>query len=226
MTDQPLQSIADNIAKVRARVAVACDRAGSDPARVTLIAVSKTHSASAVAAAYAAGLRDFGENRVQEATAKIDALAPTGVAPTWHLIGNLQRNKVAPAVERFQYIHSVDSERLAIAISERATHIVRVFVEVNVAAEASKHGVRVDDVAPLAERLRGLPRIELIGLMTVAPATSDPESIRPVFRTLKALADAHGMAELSMGMTDDYEVAIEEGATFVRVGRAIFGERG
>ena len=218
--------MADNIAMVRARIATVCDRTGRDPAGVTLIGVSKTHHADAVATAHAAGVSDFGENRIQEAAPKIDELEARGIQPTWHLIGHLQRNKVATAVERFQHIHSVDSERLAVAIGERATTSIRIFIEVNVAGEPSKHGVDVADVATLVERVRGLPRLELIGLMTVAPAALDPDAIRPVFRTLKALADANGLAELSMGMTGDYEVAIEEGATFVRVGRAIFGERG
>ncbi len=224
-TDISAKHIAANTRDVRARIAAACARARRDPDSVTLIAVSKTHSPEAVSAAHAAGLRDFGENRIQEAAPKIDALAVRSVQPTWHLIGNLQRNKVALAVERFPYIHSVDSERLAFAINERATTPVRVFIEVNVAGESSKHGVALDEVASLAERVRGLQRVELIGLMTVAPATPDPEAIRPVFRTLQALAEANGLEELSMGMTSDYEVAIEEGATFVRVGRAIFGER-
>lgn len=230
MTDTPrdisAEQLAANIRDVHARIDAACARADRDPESVTLIAVSKTHSADAVGAAYESGVRDFGENRVQEAAPKIDALAARGVEPTWHLIGNLQRNKVAGAVARFSYVHSVDSERLAVAISERATDAMRVFIEVNIAGEASKHGVAIGDVASLAERVRGLSRVELIGLMTIAPATSDPETIRPVFRRLKALADANGLTEVSMGMTGDYEVAIEEGATFVRVGRAIFGQRG
>ncbi len=222
-----MTDIADNITLVRARIAAACDRVGRDPASVTLIAVTKTHSAEAVAAAYAAGLRNFGENRVQEAVQKIPLARGLGVdAATWHLIGNLQRNKAAAAVGLFDVIHSIDSERLALAISERADRAMRVFVEVNVSGEASKHGVPVGDAMALAERIGTMAHIDLVGLMTVAPIANSPEEARPVFRRLHELRDAIGLCELSMGMTGDFEVAVEEGATFVRVGRAIFGERG
>ena len=221
-----MTDIAGNVAIVRARITAACERAGRDPAGVTLIAVTKTHSAEAVAAAYAAGVRDFGENRVQEAVQKIPGARNLGVDATWHLIGNLQRNKAAAATARFDVIHSVDSERLALAISERAERLVRVFIEVNVAGEAAKHGVAPGDAAVLAERVGTMPHLDLVGLMTVAPVTVSPEEARPVFRRLRELRDAIGLPELSMGMTGDFEVAIEEGATVVRVGRAIFGERG
>lgn len=218
--------IAANIAAVRKRIAAACERAGRPPDGVTLIGVSKTHPAEAVAAAYAAGLRDFGENRVQEAAAKIDELRERRVAPVWHLVGHLQRNKAGAAIGRFDILHSVDSERLAEAISERAEAPVRVLIEVNVAGEASKHGVAPEDVSALAGRVARMPKIELLGLMTVAPRADDPEDVRPVFRTLRELRDSLGLRELSMGMTDDFEVAVEEGSTLVRVGRAIFGARG
>jgi pyridoxal phosphate enzyme (YggS family) len=219
--------IGRNVAFVRARIAAACERVGRDPAGVTLIAVTKTHSAEAVVAAYGAGVRDFGENRVQEAQRKILAARGLGVDDaTWHLIGNLQRNKAATAASMFDVIHSVDSERLALATSERAERSVQVFIEVNVAGEASKHGVSPGEAALLAERVGTMPHLDLVGLMTVAPIVSAAERARAVFRHLRELRDAIGLPELSMGMTGDFEVAIEEGATVVRVGRAIFGERG
>lgn len=204
---------------------LACDRAGRDLASVTLVAVSKTHPADAVAAAFEAGQRDFGENRVQEGAAKIEQLRAHGVSPTWHLLGPLQSNKVRVATDLFDILHGVDSLRLAEAISVRAAGPKRLFLEVNVAAEATKHGVLPADAAGVAEAIRGLPNVELVGLMTVAPMVDDPEAVRPVFRRLRELRDSIGLRELSMGMTDDFEVAIEEGATVIRVGRAIFGPR-
>ncbi len=221
----PVVDIATRIEKVQARIDAACDRAGRQRADVTLIAVSKTHSAASVAAAYVAGIRDFGENRVQEALPKIESLRVEGVAPRWHLIGHLQTNKLRAAIEAFDILHSIDSERLARAISERAPRPVSVMIEVNIAGEASKFGVPPEDAPKLAERIGRLPNVDLRGLMTVAPQTDDPESVRPVFRKLCEIRDAIGLRELSMGMTDDFEVAVEEGSTLVRVGRALFGAR-
>jgi pyridoxal phosphate enzyme (YggS family) len=221
----PPEQVAANAAAVRARIAAACDRAGRDPASVTLIAVTKTHPPEAVAAAYAAGVRDFGENRVQEAAAKIPAARALGVQAAWHLIGNLQRNKAAVARRMFDVIHSIDSLPLAETLSLRATEPVRVLVEVNVAGEATKHGVSPEDAPGLCAAVARLTHLDLIGLMTVAPIVAAPEDARPVFRRLRELRDALALRELSMGMTGDYEVAIEEGATFIRVGRAIFGAR-
>ena len=219
------EQIAENVAAVRSRITSACDRAGRDPADVTLIAVSKTHPPEAIAAAYAAGIRDFGENRVQEAGEKIPAARALGVEATWHLIGNLQRNKVAAALPLFDVIHSVDSLRLAEALNERSTAGARVLLEVNVSGETSKHGVSLEEAPDLAERIGHMRHIALIGLMTVAPIAAEPEDARSIFRRLGGLRDALGLRELSMGMTGDFETAIEEGATFVRVGRAIFGAR-
>ncbi len=219
------EQIAANVITVRARIAAACDRAGRDPAGVTLIAVTKTHAAEAVAAAYAAGLRDFGENRVQEAETKIPAARALGVEATWHLIGNLQRNKAAAARRLFDVIHSIDSLRLAETISLHVTEPVRVLVEVNVTGEATKHGVSPAEAPGLCAGVARLPHLDLLGLMTVAPIVADPEDARSVFRRLRELRDGLGLRELSMGMTGDFEPAIEEGATFVRVGRAIFGAR-
>lgn len=196
---------------------------------MTLIAVTKTHPASVIGEAYDAGLRDFGENRVQEALPKIGTIAATGKHPTWHLIGHVQTNKAAAAVERFDILHSVESERLATEISRRAVRVdraVRVLIEVNVADEGSKFGVPPQGVEALARSVRSMPELDLIGLMTVAPRADNPDDVRPVFRRLRELRDSLGLAELSMGMTDDFEVAVEEGSTLVRVGRAIFGPRG
>jgi pyridoxal phosphate enzyme (YggS family) len=220
-----MSDIARNLAAVRGRISAAAERAGRSPGDITLVGISKTHPADAVLAAYTAGLCDFGENRVGEAAAKIDALRARDVAPRWHLVGHLQRNKVAAALNLFDILHSVDSERLAEAISAQATRPVRVFIEVNVAGEASKFGVPPGEAAGLAERIGVLPNLDLLGLMTVAPRVDDPEDVRRVFRTLRELRDALGLRELSIGMTDDFEVAVEEGSTLVRVGRAIFGAR-
>ncbi len=223
--DSSLNDIGRRIAAVRTRIAAACERAGRASSSVTLIGISKTHPAGAVALAHAAGLLDFGENRVQEASAKIDALRAQQIAPRWHLVGHLQTNKAAAAVGLFDILHSVDSGRLADAIDRHARRRVGVLIEVNVAGEASKFGVGPGEADALAQHIASLPQLELLGLMTVAPQTPDVESVRPVFQRLRELRDALGLRELSMGMTDDFEVAVEEGATMVRVGRAIFGPR-
>lgn len=215
--------IAANLAAVRARIAAAAARAGRDPGTVTLIAVSKTKPAAALDAAIAAGASDLGENYVQEAVAKRAAVHGRA---RWHLIGHLQRNKVARALETFDVIHSVDSAALGEALArhgEASGRVVRALVEVNVGGEESKRGVAPDELPALLARLRD-PRLAIEGLMTVPPPGA-AEQTRAYFRTLRALRDAAGLRELSMGMTDDFEIAIEEGATFVRVGRAIFGDR-
>lgn len=217
-------AIAENLATVRERIAAACGRAARAPEDVTLIAVSKTFDADAVAEAIEAGQRDFGENRVQEALPKIDAIAARGLDARWHLVGHLQSNKAKAAAGRFAVIHSVDSLRLAQELSRRA-HRMAVLLEVNVAQEESKFGFAPEEVAPALSSIANLPHLEVRGLMTVAPDAGDAEAVRPVFRKLRELRDALGLRELSMGMSNDYEVAIEEGATMVRVGRAVFGER-
>jgi PLP dependent protein len=220
-----MEDIATRLAAVRRRIDAARERGGHAATEVTLVGVTKTHPVEAIVAAHEAGLTDVGENRVQEARPKIDELRSRGVTPVWHLVGHLQTNKVTAALDLFDILHGVDSERLARAISQRASRPVRVLLEVNVAGEPSKFGVAPADVAGMAERVGALPGIELLGLMTVAPQADDPEDVRPVFRRLRELRDAAGLRELSMGMTDDFEVAVEEGATIVRVGRAIFGTR-
>jgi hypothetical protein len=218
-----LAAIADRVAHVQQRVERAAERAGRSPAEVTIVAVSKGFPPSAIDEAMVAGIAHVGENRVQEAAAKI--LALRGLPVTWHLVGHLQTNKAKTALELFDIIHSVDSLHLAEVLSHRAERPLPVFLEVNVAGEASKFGFLPDDLAAAAQTIARLPGLDLRGLMTVAPFVSDPETVRPVFRELRRLRDALGLRELSMGMTDDFEVAIEEGATLVRIGRAIFGER-
>ena len=218
-----MTDVAGNLAAVRARIAAAAARAGRDAAAVRLVAVSKTQPAERVRAAVAAGVRDIGENYVQEAATK---RAAVGGDVRWHLIGHLQRNKAARALELFDLIHSVDSVALAEALARHAAARgapARALVEVNVGGEASKSGVAPEALPALLERLRD-PSLVIEGLMAVPPPGS-PDEVRDHFRRLRALRDAAGLRELSMGMTDDFEVAIEEGATMVRIGRAIFGAR-
>ncbi len=218
--------IADNLQRVRDSIAKAAISAGRDPAEITLVAVCKTFGTAHIRAAFLAGVRHFGENRVQEAAEKIPHLADLTPLPTWHMIGHLQHNKVKAALEFFDIIHSVDSLRLTQTIGSRAApRAFPVLLEVNVAGEASKFGLGLQEVAEAALAIGAVPGIELRGLMTVAPFTSDREEARPVFRKLRALRDRLGLRDLSMGMTDDFEVAIQEGATIVRIGRAIFGDR-
>ena len=220
---EAMSDIAASIAAVRARIAAAAQRVGRDPAAVRLIAVSKTKSAAQVSAAIAAGVKDVGENYVQEAIAKRPAVDG---AASWHLIGHLQRNKVAKALETFDCVHTVDSaalgETLARQVAQRAAPLP-IFVEVNIGGEASKHGVAPRDLPALLGALRD-PHLSVRGLMTVPPP-GDALTTRAFFRHLRQLAETAGLAELSMGMTDDFEVAVEEGSTMVRVGRAIFGVR-
>ena len=220
-----ISSVAANLARVRERIAAAAERAGRPASSVRLIGVSKTFPAEAVIAAVAAGLSDIGENRVQEATPKAAAATEAGAHPTWHLIGHLQTNKVKPALELFSCIHSVDTLHLAEALSRHAKKPVEILLEVNVAGEVTKTGYGTADVVDIAPAIAALPNLVIRGLMTVAPETGDPEDVRPVFRELRQLNERLGLSELSMGMSGDYEVAIGEGATMVRIGRAIFGPR-
>jgi pyridoxal phosphate enzyme (YggS family) len=185
----------------------------------------KDVEAAALQVAVSAGLDQLGENRVQEALAHRAALGPDADRVGWHLIGHLQTNKASAAAAVFDIIESVDSLRLAEQLAKRTTQRLRVLLEVNVAGEVSKSGFAPIEVSAAVSAVRRLTQLELAGLMTVAPATADSEQVRPVFRELRRLAQQHDLPELSMGMTDDFEVAIEEGATIVRLGRAIFGER-
>ena len=234
MTTESSQTdrISGNLHAVQQRIAAAAARVGRDPAAVTLIAVSKTMPPAAIQVAYDAGARYFGENRVQEAATKIPTLALPGAQ--WELIGALQRNKVRAALDLFTRIHSVESLELAHEINRVAGQrglSISVLVQVNVAGEATKHGVSPKDALPLARAISALPHLRGVGLMTVAPIAADVEAVRPIFRQLRQLRDrmqaevGPSWGELSMGMTDDFSIAIEEGATLVRVGRAIFGER-
>lgn len=208
---------------VRERIALACQRAGRDPREVRLIGVSKGVAPDRIREALDAGLTDLGENRVQEAVAKRPLVDRPGL--TWHMVGHLQRNKVTAAIETFDIIHAIDSVRLAEVLSRKAPKRLRVFLQVNVALEASKYGFTAGELPAAVSAVRALPNLEPIGLMTIAPASPDPEAARPFFRRLRQLANEFGLAELSMGMSDDFEVAVEEGATMVRIGRALFGER-
>ena len=228
--------LSTRLAGIHERIAAACRRAGRSPDEVTIVAASKTVEPERLIEAHRAGIRIFGENRVQEAEPKVAALASAGLdpAPAWHLIGHLQTNKVRAALACFTLIESVDSLHLAEALAQRAQRLVPILLEVNVAGEASKFGFRIaetgiptgaEDLREAFRRIRDLPRLEVRGLMTVAPLAPDPEAVRPVFRTLAALREELALPILSMGMTDDYPVAIEEGATHIRLGRAIFGAR-
>ena len=214
-------SILENYNAVGARIAAACTRAGRKREEVTLVAVSKTFPAAFVEEAIAAGATDIGENRVQEARDKKPRVA--GKA-RWHLIGHLQSNKAKDAVKWFDVIQTVDSVSLAQKISRAATSPIDILIEVNIGNEAQKTGVAPSDVQRLVRDISALEYLQVRGLMTIPPIGTPDES-RRYFRNLRTMRDALGLPELSMGMTDDFEVAIEEGATIVRVGRAIFGER-
>jgi hypothetical protein len=226
--------IKENIARVLERIAAACLRSGRRPEEVRLVAISKTVPPERIREAYEAGLRDFGENRVQEAKAKRPALSDLSV--TWHLVGHLQTNKAKAARELFHWVHSLDSLHLAEKLHQAAPasgERLPVLIEVNLGEEATKTGVRAAEVLPLAEQVSRLEALQLCGLMVIPPFLDNPEQVRPYFRRLRELAreieseNLPGvfMRELSMGMSQDFEVAIEEGATMVRVGTAIFGPR-
>jgi pyridoxal phosphate enzyme (YggS family) len=226
-------SIRDNVDKVMERIARACRRAGRDPDEVTLVAVTKTVAPDRIQEAVDAGLRVLGENRIQEAEAKIDAVRGE---VTWHMVGHLQRNKARKAVMMFDMIQSVDSLRLAEELSKRGGETGRgmdILVEVNTSGEESKFGVPPDGAVDLVRRISGLPGLAVKGLMTIGALTGDEGVIRKCFRSLRGLADEVRRAEiplvemryLSMGMTSDFELAIEEGSNMVRIGTAIFGTR-
>jgi hypothetical protein len=216
--------VAANVAVVRKRIARAAERAGRDPEGIVLIAAAKKKPAAMVDAAIAAGVTDIGENYVQEAVAKQTLVARPA---RWHMIGHLQRNKAKRAVEMFDLIQSVGSLELGRALGAQAEarqSPVRVLIEVNLGGELTKSGVEPENLAGLAASLREVPYLTVEGLMSMPPP-GPPESSRPFFCRLRELRDELGLKELSMGMTADFEVAVEEGATMVRVGTAIFGER-
>lgn len=227
------KALVENLEWVRERISMAAARAGRRPEEITLIAVSKTHSAGKIQALYEAGVRHFGENRVQERESKLSPTA--GLRADWHMIGHLQKNKSARAVQLFTSIDSVDNlalaERLDRAAGELAARL-RVLVEVKLDPEPAKSGVAADEVLPLVAAVGRLPHLELRGLMGIPPYFDDPEEARPYFRRLRESSDAlradmgpGALPVLSMGMSHDFEVAIEEGATEVRVGTALFGSR-
>jgi PLP dependent protein len=236
-----MTEIATNYCRVVEAVAEEAQRCGRIPQEITIVAAAKTKGADEVRAAIAAGAQDIGENYVQEAQAKIETIGkpvgkPVGEPVRWHLIGHLQRNKARVAVRLFALIQSLDSLELARELNrqgEKLDSVVRTLVEVNLAGEKTKSGISKEALRDLLEELRVLPFLRVEGLMTVPPYSPNPEDSRPYFRELVQLRQEHGalgianveLRELSMGMTEDYPVAIEEGATIVRIGRAIFGER-
>ncbi len=230
-----IEGLRARLAEVRRRIDASARRAARSPEEVTLVAVTKTHGAETLRLAALAGASDFGENRVQEAEEKISLLGRA--IARWHLIGHLQSNKARRAVRLFDLIHSVDSvalvERLERLCVEEQRERLDVLVQVDLAGEASKTGATEEELPRLVERLQTCERLRLKGLMTLPPFYDDAERVRPIFRRLRELRDALNKqsafgseaGELSMGMSNDYEVAIEEGATLVRVGTAIFGAR-
>jgi pyridoxal phosphate enzyme (YggS family) len=232
---QRQEEIRQRLEHVHERIAAAAALAGRSPADITLVAVSKTHSAEAIQQAIAGGVADLGENRVQEADAKIPAVGRA--AARWHLIGHLQSNKARRAVELFDVIHSLDSAKLARRLEHVCEEIDRevlpVLIQVDLGKETTKSGAAEADVPKIIEAIAQLRRLRLTGLMTLPPYFDDPEDARPFFHRLRELRDAlcaqgafgDQKGELSMGMTHDYQVAIEEGATMVRIGTAIFGTR-
>lgn len=225
--------LAENLKQVEDNIQKACDKAGRKRDEVTLIAVSKTKPVSMLSEIYACGTRDFGENKVQEICDKREQL-PTDIH--WHMIGHLQRNKVKYIVSDVALIHSVDTYRLAEEINiqaKKVNRVVPILIEVNVAEEISKFGITVDETLQLVQEISKLENLKIQGLMTIAPYVEDPEENRPYFKKLRELSvdiakeniDNVSMDILSMGMTGDYMIAIEEGATMVRVGTGIFGAR-
>jgi pyridoxal phosphate enzyme (YggS family) len=230
-----MRDLRARVERVRDEIADAAARSGRDPTAVTVIAASKTRSPEDVAEAVAAGIEHIGENRVQEAAEKVGRVRELlGRDPTWHLIGTLQRNKCRQALDLFELIQSVDSVRLAEALARRSEgRRVSVLLEVYLGDDPTRPGFRPNDVGPALASIEALTHLEVLGLMTVAPLGLGPDQIRSVFRHLRELRDSlrerhSGLSldELSMGMSEDFGLAVEEGATMVRVGRAIFGERG
>ncbi len=236
-TGTDVSDLEARIARVRQRIAESAARTGRRPDAVTIVAVTKGVEPERITDAIALGVTDLGESRVQEAAQKVAALVVRSNLPPlrWHLVGHLQRNKARQAAALFSLIHSVDSERLATELGARrgAGASIDILLQVNVSGEPQKFGVAPGQVPAVLREVVGLPGLRVVGLMTIAPQTDDPETVRPIFRRLRELRDelrSSGIAgeeftHLSMGMTDDFEIAVEEGATMVRIGRAIFGER-
>lgn len=213
--------VARNLSHINQRIASVCQSAGRDISEITLIAVSKTFSITDIQAAYDAGHRHFGESRLQEAQPKIEAL-PEDIV--WHFIGNLQSNKAKKIAQLFPIIHTIDSVSKLKEIA-KAGQLVQGFIEVNIANEPQKAGISPDLLDVFSQTVLSYSQVHLIGLMTIGPTVSDPEQSRPYFRQLKDHAYRLGLKKISMGMSQDFDVAIQEGATHVRVGSAIFGSR-
>ncbi len=216
-------NLRERLAAVRERIARAAESARRDPAEIVLLAVTKLFPAAAIREAYELGLREFGENYVREFERKAPEVADLADA-RFHLIGHLQSNKSQKAAQLFQVIQTVDSPKLARRLND-AGRALDVMLEVKLSEEEAKSGADPEDLAELIEAVRGCANLRLLGLMTMPPWTEDPEASRPYFRRLRGLAQRHGLRQLSMGMSHDLEAAIEEGATCVRVGTALFGER-
>jgi len=225
----PSARIAANLESVRNRIAAACQRASRDISEVRLVAVTKTVGVDEIRALHGLGVKDIGENRVAEGLAKHEALGD--LACCWHFIGHLQRNKARKAVRVFRFLHSLDSLELAKILqveAEKGGFAMDVLLEINIAGEESKYGLRPEEVLPTARAIQRLSRLRLQGLMTMAPQVDDPEKTRPVFRILRQMRDRVSaeigmtLPHLSMGMSNDFEVAIEEGATMVRIGTSLF----
>jgi pyridoxal phosphate enzyme (YggS family) len=233
MNENTTERLTNNIEHVRSSIAEAAEQSGRSAADITLVAVSKTVAVELVKIAYNAGVTHFGENRVQDALPKIAEFHPPDVH--WHMIGHLQSNKAGKVIGPFSSVQSVDSLHLAQALNRHAAEKGKrlpILLQVNIAGEASKEGMTPDEAPELARQIAALPALEVQGLMTIAPLVKDAEEVRPVFRALRNLRERLQIElpqcswqHLSMGMTDDYRIAIEEGATIVRIGRAIFGER-
>ena len=218
-----MENLADRLAAVRERIARAADRAHRDPGAILLLAVTKVFPANAIREAYDLGLRDFGENYVQEFEGKAPVLMDLADA-RYHLIGHLQSNKSSKAAELFQVVQTVDSAKLARRLNEFG-RVLEVMLEVKLSPEESKSGAAPEELPDLIAAVRACANLRLSGLMTMPPWSDDPEAARGFFRSLRALAEQHGLAQLSMGMSHDLETAIEEGSTCVRIGTALFGKR-
>jgi PLP dependent protein len=222
-------SVSANLAAIKKNIVEACERVGRNPADIRIIAVTKYVSIERAKEAYMAGITDFGENRDEGFLQKYEAL---GNEPTWHFIGTLQSRKVKNVIDKIDYLHSLERLSLAEEIQKRATKPVKCFVQVNVSGEESKHGLPPQEVIPFIEKLKEFPNIIVVGLMTMAPFTDNEQDIRSCFRGLKKLQEEiqalhipyAPCTELSMGMSNDYTIAIEEGATFIRLGTSLVGK--
>lgn len=222
MTQSAAHTVTRNLSRVHDEIARACDRSGRDPESVTLVAVTKSVGPDVVRILFDLGVRHFGENRLHESGEKIDAIGGDAV---WHMVGHIQRRKAAGVMEQFDRIDSVDRFELAQTLERRAGEagkVVPILAEVNVSGEANKHGYTPEETASAVAALREMEHLDIQGLMTMAPRTEDPESVRGYFADLRRIGAELGLHELSMGMSEDYVVAIEEGATQVRIGRTLF----